>query len=81
MSTPQNPADTSRIPAAIPPNCPACKKPMPMVALFAYQIEMLIIPALLCPYCHALLHIEIVRPEKSTSEQPPAPQSPLWKPS
>jgi len=75
------PADN--IPEVIPPNCPQCKKPMPMVGLYAYQIERMIIPAILCPFCHILLHIEIIRPPQPASDAPATepPKSPLWKPS
>lgn len=80
MTTPGQAGGESQ---AIPPNCPKCGKPMPMIGLFAYQIEMLLIPALFCPWCHHLLHIEIKEPPRKAQPEadPEPPKSPLWKPS
>lgn len=80
MTTPDQPAGGES--QAIPPNCPKCGKAMPMMGLFAYQIAALIIPALFCPWCHVLLHIEIKDPPRQADPaDPEPPKSPLWKPS
>jgi len=65
--------EPTKKPDPIPPKCPHCKQEMPMLGLFAYQIDPLIIPILMCPWCHVLLHMP-------TSAVAPT-QSPLWKPS
>lgn len=74
MSTP-----ASNIPVAPPrpPKCPYCKKDMPMVALYPYQIGTLLIPSIQCPWCAVLLHLSIITPPppakgpETSSEEPP----------
>lgn len=64
-----------------PPNCPHCQKPMPIIALYPYQIGQMIIPTLACPWCAALLHIEILKPPAPAADAAPPDKSPIWKPS
>jgi hypothetical protein len=72
--------EPTKKPDPIPPKCPHCKKEMPMLGLFAYQIDPLIIPILMCPWCHVLLHIHVTVPTSAVAPTS-APQSELWKPS
>ena len=59
-----------------PPKCPYCKEPMPIVVLYPYQVGMLILPSIQCPWCAVLLHIELIRPqaEAPAKEDPEPPR-------
>jgi hypothetical protein len=72
--------EPTKKPDPIPPKCPHCKQEMPMLGLFAYQIDPLIIPILMCPWCHVLLHIHVTVPNTGVAPTA-APHSELWKPS
>ncbi len=54
-----------------PPSCPECKKQMPLMVLFPYQMtENMILATAQCPFCAVLLHSEFI------FTAPPAPPDP-----
>jgi hypothetical protein len=66
-----------------PPKCPHCKKDMPMVGLYPYQIGVLLLPSVQCPWCAVLLHLSIITPPPAQPaaepETPPADPK-IWRP-
>jgi hypothetical protein len=68
----------------IAPNCPnpKCGKPMPFLGLYAWQIETLIIPAIMCPHCHVLLHAQFDKPQRAPEPDTgdTAPDQKVWTP-
>jgi hypothetical protein len=61
MST-QSPAGAT-VPEPRPPKCPHCKKDMPIVVLYPFQIGQLLLPSIQCPWCAVMLHISIITPQ------------------
>ena len=51
--------DPQRTPAAAPPVCPYCKKDLPALGCYPYQIGSMAILATYCPECRRLLHQQI----------------------
>ena len=64
-----------------PPKCPHCKKDMPIMVLYPYQIGALLIPSVQCPWCAVMLHMTIItpQPQPPDPDAPPAPK--IWPPS
>jgi hypothetical protein len=66
-----------------PPKCPYCKKDMPIVVLYPYQIGHILLPTMQCPWCAVMLHMHVIlteqeKPEEQTGGMPPPK---IWKPS
>jgi hypothetical protein len=85
MNPTEKPPAGSSIPQIVPPRCPHCSEPLPMIGTYGWETGLFKILCLYCPHtktCGKMIHSQIFAAPPAAEADPGEPPKPkMWSPS